>query len=235
MAKTGLCAYCDQEKELTKDHVPPKSLLDKPLPDNLWVVPACLDCNTGFKSDDEYTRAVLARDMRANWNNAAQVNLPLIARSLVRPEAQGFAGHLRSQSTVMRVVTPSGAPIEVLALDRRRVNNTGLHILRGLYFREFGRALPESAKVRLESKAGLTAKDSDTQIIAKVLHTFPERRDGAIGTAFSFVSGVGPEMSVWAMMLYEYYWWTATVDERTGIFESDDTGPAETQSAAATS
>jgi len=41
MATIGVCAYCGQEKELTKDHVPPRSLLDKPFPENLWVVQLC--------------------------------------------------------------------------------------------------------------------------------------------------------------------------------------------------
>lgn len=47
------CAYC-AGNTLTRDHVPSRVLLDKPYPENLPVVPACLDCNQGFSSDEEY-------------------------------------------------------------------------------------------------------------------------------------------------------------------------------------
>ena len=60
----------------------------------LWTVPACLGCNSGFKSDDEYTRTILPIDLRANWNFAAQVNIPVINRALARPEANVVASRL---------------------------------------------------------------------------------------------------------------------------------------------
>lgn len=47
------CAYCGGVPD-TVDHVPSKVLLDDPLPGNLPVVPACLDCNRGFSLDEEY-------------------------------------------------------------------------------------------------------------------------------------------------------------------------------------
>lgn len=47
------CIYCGGKPE-TRDHVPSKSLLDQPLPENLPVVGACWSCNRSFSSDEEY-------------------------------------------------------------------------------------------------------------------------------------------------------------------------------------
>lgn len=52
---TSLCAYCAAfETKLTKDHTPSKVFLEKPYPENLHIVPACLDCNNNFSPDEEY-------------------------------------------------------------------------------------------------------------------------------------------------------------------------------------
>jgi hypothetical protein len=47
------CAYCGKFPD-TRDHVPSKILLEKPYPENIPVVPCCLDCNNGFSLDEEY-------------------------------------------------------------------------------------------------------------------------------------------------------------------------------------
>lgn len=47
------CAYCGSYPE-NRDHVPSKILLDKPYPENIPVVPSCVDCNSGFSIDEEY-------------------------------------------------------------------------------------------------------------------------------------------------------------------------------------
>ncbi len=47
------CAYCGNQPE-NKDYVPSKIILEKPYPDNLPVVPSCLECNKGFSLDEEY-------------------------------------------------------------------------------------------------------------------------------------------------------------------------------------
>lgn len=209
------CAYCGQEKKLTADHVPPKLFLERPFPPNLLAVPACADCNRSFQADDEYTRAVLASDIRANWNYAAQSNLPAIMRSLQRPNARGFAEYLGRQSHRMKLLAPNGSPIVAIQTDQHRVNGSGMHILRGLYFHETGKRLSRSsADVRVASQAGLTADHPDMLTIARVFHLFPDQRNGAMGTAFSYAAGFGYGRSVWLMLLYDYFFWIGSIDER---------------------
>src|SRR2546427_8377223 len=96
------CIYCGTDKDLTVDHVPPKLLLMRPYPPNLITVPACETCNKSFQKDDEYTRTMLAVDVRASKNTAAQSNLPAVLRSLQRPNARGFAEYLAKQANSRR-------------------------------------------------------------------------------------------------------------------------------------
>ncbi|PWU12000.1 MAG: hypothetical protein C5B51_01605 [Terriglobia bacterium] len=213
--RKGTCAYCGRQKKLTVDHVPAKLFLERPFPPNLLTVPACFGCNQSFIADDEYTRTVLATDIRATWNYAAQSNLPAILRSLQRPNARGFAEYISQQSHLMNVLAPSGNPFVTVQIERQRINRSGLHMLRGLYFHETGKRLSgTSAAVRVGSKAGLTAEDSDMLTIARVFHLFPDQRNGAAGTAFSYAAAIGDRRSVWLMLLYDYFFWVGSVDER---------------------
>jgi hypothetical protein len=52
------CAFCGEHPD-TKDHVPSKVLLEKPFPENLPVVPACLECNRSFSLDEEYVACLI--------------------------------------------------------------------------------------------------------------------------------------------------------------------------------
>jgi hypothetical protein len=211
----GTCGYCGQHLELTRDHVPPKLLLEKPYPINLLTVPSCYPCNQSFKADDEYTRTVLALDFRAGENTAAQSKLPAVLRSLRNPEGRGFAQYLAGQSTKSLVLEPGGCPMaEVIEPDRKRIDATGARIIRGLYFLEMGEPLPENGALKVASRTGLTPKDPDMKTIVSTLQVLTDHRNGAVGNAFSYLAGIGPGISFWLLMLYDYFFWAGTIDKR---------------------
>ena len=54
------CGACLQEVTRNKDHVPSKTLLEPPYPENLPVVDVCQKCNGGFSKDEQYFSAFLA-------------------------------------------------------------------------------------------------------------------------------------------------------------------------------
>jgi hypothetical protein len=209
-----LCAYCGKAKKLTADHVPPKLFLEQPFPANLMTVPACGDCNQSFKADDEYTRTILAVDIRANWNNAHSSNFPRVLRSLQGPDARGFAEYLRSQSNATQILSAAGVPYFAIELDNQRVKNTGLHILRGLYFLETRKRLPEQAKVHIGSTTDLTPDDPVMLTLARTVSCMPDHRNGSVGTAFSYFVAFSDRVSAWLMLLYDYFFWVGTVDDR---------------------
>jgi hypothetical protein len=211
-----VCVYCGEQRKLTADHVPPKLLFAQPYPTNLITVPACRSCNASFQKDDEYTRTVISLDVRASKNLDVQLKLPAILRSLKKPNARAFAEYLASQTAASAVVAPDGAPMgQIVNVDRARVNATGARIIRGLYFVEMGRPLTPNAVMRVEARGGpLRPDEADARTIAHAYCKFSEHRDGAIGTAFSYAAGFGDGMSVWIMLLYDYFLWVGTVDAR---------------------
>jgi hypothetical protein len=76
----GFCVHCGGAGD-TKDHVPSKVLLDEPLPANVSVSPACLDCNNGLSIDEEYL-ACLLDCIVAGDVDPDKVGRPKIARIL---------------------------------------------------------------------------------------------------------------------------------------------------------
>ena len=47
------CIYCGNTEDLTKDHIPPKTLFPKPRPSNLITVPCCKNCNGSFSLEKD--------------------------------------------------------------------------------------------------------------------------------------------------------------------------------------
>ena len=86
----AVCVYCGSENNLTKDHIPPKSLFAKPLPDDLITVPSCRHCNRGASRDDEYFRMVLVQRRDVGGHPEAMQVLDRVVRSLQYPEARRF-------------------------------------------------------------------------------------------------------------------------------------------------
>ena len=213
--KHRVCVYCHKVKKATVDHVPPKLLLEQPFPQNLLTVPCCGDCNQSFKADDEYTRTVITLDVRASKNAAAQYNLPAVIRSLQRQDARGFAEYLMGQMTETASLGPDGNPMgQAIDVDHKRVDKTGEHIVRGLYFIEMKRPFPDHAILKVGSKADLTADHSDMLKMARVWGMVTDHRNRSVGTAFSYTAAVGPAVSFWLLLLYDYFFWAATIDER---------------------
>ncbi|MFG6517858.1 MULTISPECIES: hypothetical protein [unclassified Sulfitobacter] len=56
------CIYCGAvlaNVETNLDHIPSKSILDRPFPENLPTIRICRSCNTSFSNDEEYFTAFL--------------------------------------------------------------------------------------------------------------------------------------------------------------------------------
>ena len=86
--------------------------------------------------------------------------------------------------------------------------------MRGLYFIEFRKPIAVDAAVKIESTMSLNDNHPDMLTIARVFSTMPEQRDGVAGTAFSYVTAFGSAVSIWLMLLYDYFFWAGTIDER---------------------
>jgi hypothetical protein len=206
--RRGVCAYCGKERSLTRDHIPPKLLLPAPYPPNLLTVPACYDCNRGFQGDDDYTRTVLALDLRAQGNLSAAEKLPAIFRSLQRPEAMNFTDSLRSNMSPSAVLDATGRPLgSVFKPDISRIESTGKHIARGLHFSFCGQPLPLDYQLYVHSKPGYSAFDFFVPQFDKFYAKSSAHRDGHVGDVLSFVAASAGNAYAWLLLLYEYFWW----------------------------
>lgn len=76
----GYCVHCGGDNG-TRDHAPSKTLLERPLPENLPVAPACRKCNNGFSDDEEYV-ACLLECVLTGTTDPARIVRPEIARAL---------------------------------------------------------------------------------------------------------------------------------------------------------
>lgn len=85
----GWCLHCGvsiQGVPLSRDHVPTKGLLDRPLPAHTPQVEVCHQCNNSFSLDEEYFVAFLSCVLSGSAVPEEQAN-PKIRRALERNPA----------------------------------------------------------------------------------------------------------------------------------------------------
>jgi hypothetical protein len=130
------CVYCGSTTEITRDHIPPQNLFNKPRPNNLITVPACIECNKGFEVDDEYFWLTLASRAEAAENpDALPASLRAI-KHLSRPEAMKFRSAFLKTLQAVELVTPSGLFLRrglAYGVSFVRLNRVAARITRGLY------------------------------------------------------------------------------------------------------
>jgi len=148
--KERTCAYCGEFKSLTRDHVPPKNLFQKPRPQNLITVPCCEDCRGGWSADDEYFRIAVTVNSNAEGNPSAMNNFKVIMRSLRKPGKWKFARHINQSLGHVSVQTPGGIYLgkaPAIKVQAKRIDRVAQRIIRGLFYEEFKVPVPEGYEV----------------------------------------------------------------------------------------
>lgn len=150
--QNGVCVYCGVEGPVTEEHVPPQNLFPGVPNDQLIWVPACLDCNTRYSTDDEYFRMVLTFLEDVQDHLTVQQLVPVVKRSLNYPEA---AGHRRSViNNIERIqpLTASGLllpPHFAFRAKDARLRNVIEKTTRGLFLKFSGQRLPDDYHVEV--------------------------------------------------------------------------------------
>ena len=130
------CIHCGAwiaETATNSDHVPSKSLLDRPLPPHLPQVEICRQCNSSFSMDEEYVVAFLSCVLAGSTNPEAQTN-PKVQRALLRNPSllARIEASRKSYSTVGRAEKVIWHP------EIDRVNAVILKNARGHAYFEYG-------------------------------------------------------------------------------------------------
>jgi hypothetical protein len=140
-AKLGECAYCGDYRDLTKDHVPPRSLFGKPRP-ALITVPCCNRCNKGFQQDDEYFLLMIKAGIdKKRFPNELADSIRAI-NSLARPESRGLA------MSFLQHYERGQARHHV---DLKRIEKVLHRIVRGLFYHHINVRLLESVPFQFVS------------------------------------------------------------------------------------
>ena len=131
----GACAHCGSAIDSTRanrDHVPSKCLLQEPYPDNLPVVPSCIQCNSEFSKDEEYFSILLQCVLIGSADPMDHRNAN-VRKALRRSKRLGE----RIECSKSIVETDEESRV-VWEPETQRVNNVILKNARGHAFYEFG-------------------------------------------------------------------------------------------------
>ena len=143
-----ICVYCGTNQATTRDHVPPKGIFIRPLPNDLVTVPACEPCNNLASVLDEKFRAMLS--LRVG------VDTPQTMSLWEGKARRGIRHNRRLQKEIIEGIeevwlkSPGGvitgrAPI--LGWDTKSHDETISRITRGLYFHHHHDVLPAEAGI----------------------------------------------------------------------------------------
>src|SRR5579875_1495964 len=146
----GLCVYCGVRRATTRDHVIPQCLFVPPLPTNMVTVPACDECNTTKKAqDDPYLRDMLVFDNDCQHHpvvqklfdgkamRAARTNRSVVARTAMTSAA---LHGMRPRHSIGGLYL---GHYYLVDLDAERVDRILSTIVKGLYYRILRQRLPD--------------------------------------------------------------------------------------------
>lgn len=158
------CIYCGQ-RATTRDHVPPKLLLERPFPNNLRTVPSCFRCNNRASLDEQYFLAMLGQISSSPTITAKICDGGIIDRTLTRSPAL--------EQRLIAALEVDGENGRVLIRpDMDRVSRVVKKIAVGLFVLHYGR-VPELAAV--EHVGTFPYQVSDERPWPTFIATFTER------------------------------------------------------------
>lgn len=131
--KQGMCAYCGELRELTRDHVPPRCLFSKPRPSDLVTVPCCDSCNRELSKHDEYFRIAITTGIDKEIFPKENADSVRAISNLNRPASQGFVRQL-----LQNYERNPGR----LKVDKARIEIVLNRIVRGLFYHHSQKYLP---------------------------------------------------------------------------------------------
>lgn len=206
----GTCIYCGKTGQVTDDHVPPKNLFSKPLPNNLITVPACDPCNKSFSMDDEYFRLKMALNTEVYGHPDVDANLPAIYRSLQRPKAKGMAKAFFADMDQFEIRTRSGLFVENRTgfhVDLSRLDRVVARTVRGLFYKETGTRIPDEYGIRVLCNEYLEQEPPSvvehfTQTLFIPMLKLPVREFGKRTFSYRFAQTERPPCSCFSLTYY---------------------------------
>lgn len=137
--KRTCCVYCGRNENMSRDHIPPKSLFLQPRPNDLITVPSCKICNEQSSKDDTYFRDVLVLRQDMATHPMVQPLIKTVLRSFKRSESTKYFWSIYSKFAQHDACTRYGIYVgsqPTLEVDLSRVLQVVKRIVRGLHYHE---------------------------------------------------------------------------------------------------
>jgi hypothetical protein len=141
------CAYCGNEAT-TKDHIPPKALFPRPLPNgiDLVTVPCCAECNRRAADDDKYFAVILSSSIEAQQKHEGRLVWErLLSGGKHHPEEKGLWKRIRRNLRLHEARCAGGIILGNLPAHTNyepRFYRVLQRIVKGFFFKLRGRRLP---------------------------------------------------------------------------------------------
>ncbi|MCR9254684.1 MAG: hypothetical protein NXI16_01140 [Alphaproteobacteria bacterium] len=167
------CIHCTaslETCETNRDHVPSRSLLDKPYPPELPVVEICTSCNTSFSQDEEYFAAFLGAVITGSTDPDVQT-IPAAERVLRRnPSLKARIDRSRKDFKTL-----GGENRTIWEPEMGRVKNALVKNARGHVYFELGQpAMGEPVHFHATPLETFTAEEREAFFSMPMIEVWPE-------------------------------------------------------------
>jgi hypothetical protein len=204
MRHPKVCVYCGAPGARTMDHIPPKALFARPLPDDMITVPACDQCHGSTAMDDEYFAFVVLCAVELGRVPGAESARDRLTRGIAEPPRRRFGMNLLKAMHDIEIRTPSGIIIGKrpgMRVDEARMRKVMTRIIRGLHAKVRG------AKLSARAKVGVRLIQSHSyHVLDDLVNARWDLDQIAAGGAFRYQYAALPEepgRSVWLAGFYQ--------------------------------
>jgi hypothetical protein len=203
--KIGKCTYCQENKVVTREHVIPRCLFPKPLPNFMITVPVCQTCNRKKGRLDEYLRDVLVLDIDSSENEAAQKLKRGEVNRAIRRNRSEVMRTARTKAKLEPRYTPGGIYLGhavSFPIDSDKLNQAFAMIVRGLHFAVKTVYLPNDCTFDIRRVHPLEFNET-WDAIKKTGFNGPYRLGDNIFTALMIFAAEEPALTLWWLWFYE--------------------------------
>ncbi len=202
-----LCGQTISEKDLSRDHLPPKLFIPSEVRNvhnlnRLITLPAHKKCNASFSKDEEYFR--LSVGTLGNENPIARANFRDARRGIRRPRGKGLLYKVLaefSETTPKGLHLPGGKKLKTF--ETARIKRVIWKIIRGVYFHENNKALPPNCKLDLFLCHEAVINRPNVEELRKLTVGLPQK--GAYPGLFAYRIGetVPPGMGLCGLLFWD--------------------------------
>lgn len=200
------CVYCDHSRDLTRDHIPPKSLYPKPMPCDLITVPCCYSCNQSFQKDDYLLRYVLTLTVGISENLAAEAVREKVIKDFERKEQEKLRNALGWHIYPDIHPTPYGLYLGNTIGHNilfQRLDNVLGRIVKALYYFECKIKLSKNYHPYSVPIYSLKSSAFNKKIMYLLLHQDLQRKNDEVFQYRFYLSRHTPYWSVWLLTFYK--------------------------------